>query len=87
MDDDHAVALIRSRCGDALTELELDQIDAAIRQQPPPVMLDADVAEKLTTVVDAMERRLDAMTEVLAERSLAQQQEDAFVDAAAEVLH
>lgn len=82
MDDDHAIALIRHRCGDALTEVELAEIEAAISDRAPPVLLDADVAGKLMAVTDVIEQRLDQMTAALAERALAQERENAFVDAA-----
>lgn len=82
MDDNRAVALIRSRCDGALTAVELDEIEAAIRQRPAPILLDADVAEKLTTVLDALEDRLAGMIERVDAQRIAEAREAAFIDAA-----
>lgn len=87
MDDDRASALIRHRCGDALTEVELDQIEAAIRQRPAPILLDADVAGKLFAVIEVIEQRMGEMTGALTERALAQEIEASFIDSAAKVFH
>lgn len=87
MDDDHALAVIRSRCDGALTAVELDQIEAAIRQRPAPIMLDADMAGKMMTVIDAIEERLGAMENAWRERAMAQEREAAFIDSASEVFH
>ena len=43
MDDDELVRLVAARCGDALTEVELAAIEAAISDRAPPVMLDQNV--------------------------------------------
>lgn len=87
MDDDELVRLVAARCGDALTEVELAEIEAAISDRAPPVMLDQIVAEKLFAVIDLIERRLDQMTAALAERAMAQEIEASFIDSASEVFH
>lgn len=94
MDDDYAIALIRSRCGDALTRLELDQIEAAIRQRPALALIDAEMADTLKEALDAMQQRQDEMDAELAalraQRDRAQEAEEieaSFIDSADQQFH
>ena len=89
MDIDHAAAVIRSRCGDALTEIELDQIEAAVRQQPAPVLLDGEAAARLIAALDQLETRVgqiiasaNATHEAGVAAGQVREAWDAFVDAA-----
>ena len=84
MDIDRAIALITARCPEL--EPDLAEIEAAISGRAPPVMLDKDMAERLMTVIDVIERRLDEMTAALDERAIAQELEASFIDAAGETL-
>ena len=85
MDDDDFLRLIEARCPE-LSELELDQIEAALANRLW-IVLDGDVAEKLMAVIDVIQQRLDELTAALAERAIAQEIEASFIDSAAEVLH
>ncbi len=59
-DPDHAVRVIRARCGDALTPAEIDAVESALAGCDPDA-IPGDIAERIIDVLAAMESRLAAM--------------------------
>jgi hypothetical protein len=88
MDDDELVRLVAARVPE-LSELEIDKLASALAGKTI-TLIDGEVAERLTTVIAAMENRVAEMSAVLVSQALAQEAqewENAFVDSAAEVFH
>jgi hypothetical protein len=86
MDLDHALAVIRARCEGALSDDELAEIEAAVSDLAPAILLDKDMAEKLMAVIDALEDRVAEMIERVETQHIEEEREAAFVDAAGETL-
>ena len=59
------------------------EIEAAISGRAPPVMLDKDMAERLMTVIEALEDRVAGMVERVKAQHIEEEREAAFVDGAA----
>ena len=82
MDDDELVRLVAARCSDALTEVELDRIAAALAGKTI-TPLDGEQAERLIEAVDALETRLARVVADATAYQEAAEAAAAFIDAAA----
>lgn len=82
MDDDELVRLVAARCGDALIEVELDRIAAALAGKTITPLI-GEQAERLVATLDQIEARLARMVADATAYQEAAEAAAAFIDAAA----